>query len=174
MFEQAESHGHKFMVACDYRAKDGKVKKMYASYPSLENFVRETLLKTPDTLFYELIPEERPCKLFLDIEWIGRDDPKRRVIRRLVDKLKAYTKVRGTSLLSIAIKRNQNAVSLKILVHCTFLWRFTVCQNTQPASFSQRLNILHASKGQSENFKILEFAYSQPACIILVGARDRA
>ncbi len=94
MFEEADLKNHEFMVAFDYRAKDGRIIKMYASYPSSGDFVRDTFLKTWIRHFYELIQEGKPCKLFLDIEWIGLDDPQRKVIHHLVDKLKAYTKVR--------------------------------------------------------------------------------
>lgn len=118
MFEQAGLRSHKFMVAFDYLAKDGRVKKMYASYPSSEYFVRETLLKTESKHFYELIREGKPCKLFLDIEWIGRDDPKRRVISHVVDKLKAYTKVSETSL-------HNSANEEKIMVQLDLEFLFT-------------------------------------------------
>lgn len=102
MFEHAEVHGHNFMVAFDRLAKDGRIVKMYASYPSSEDFVSNTLSKTENKHFYELIRAEKPCKLFLDIEWTGQDDPHKRVIHHVVDKLKAYTKVREQTFRSCA------------------------------------------------------------------------
>jgi hypothetical protein len=71
MFEHAKQHNHRFMAAFDYSANDGRVVKMYASYPTCEDFVRDTLLKTDRRHFYELIREETPCKLYLDVEWVG-------------------------------------------------------------------------------------------------------
>ena len=158
--------GHKFLVASDYLVKDGSVKKMYASYPSSGDFIRETLSKTENKVFYELMREGKPCKLFLDIEWIGQDDPEGRVIHHVVDKLKAYTKVRGPSLHSSAIKRNQDVVSSRIHVHCTcFLEVYCSQKHTICVFFSQRMNILYASKRAIRELRILEFSYEQPACI---------
>ena len=128
MFEQAELHGHKFMVAFDYQAKDGcSVKKIYASYPSSEDFVSDTLLKTEHKHFYELIPEGKPCKLFLDIEWTGRDDPKRRVIHHVVDKLKKYTKVREKASTAAQEKKKTRAqLDLELLFATFVFWKFIV------------------------------------------------
>jgi hypothetical protein len=153
MFEQADSQGHEFMVASDCLAKDGSIKKMYASYPSSGDFIRDTLSKTENKIFYELIREGKPCKLFLDIEWIGRDDPKRRVIRHVVDKLKAYTKVRATRLHNSADRRqNPSKVRFKNPVHCTcFPGRFLLDR----ASFFWAHEYLHASK----QFSALVFSY---------------
>jgi hypothetical protein len=146
MFEQADSQGHEFMVASDCLAKDGSIKKMYASYPSSGDFIRDTLSKTENKIFYELIREGKPCKLFLDIEWIGQDDPEGRVIHHVVDKLKAYTKVRGPSLHSSTNTRNQDVVSSRTPVHCTLF------------SGSSLLAKTH-------NLRLFLSAHEYPACI---------
>ena len=98
MFEHAKQNDHKFMAAFDYAAHDGqRVVKMYASYPSCEDFVRGSLLKTDRKHFYELIPEETPCKLYLDVEWIGTHSQEEavQVVHCLVEELKAFTQVRA-------------------------------------------------------------------------------
>lgn len=84
------------MVAFDYSASDGRVVKMYASYPTCEDFVNDTLLKTERKHFYELIPEEMPCKLYLDVEWIGTHGPEKavEVVHHLIEGLKAFAQVR--------------------------------------------------------------------------------
>ncbi len=79
MFDYAKEHGHDFMVALDYLEQKPGI-KMYASYPGCEDFLRNTLYKTEDRHFYELIPEGKPCKLYLDVEWEGPEDPEKRVI----------------------------------------------------------------------------------------------
>jgi hypothetical protein len=146
MFERADLQGHKFLVASDYFAKDGSVKKMYASYLSSGDFIRDTLSKTENKVFYELMREGKPCKLFLDIEWIGQDDPEGRVIHHVVDKLKAYTKVRGPSLHSSTNTRNQDVVSSRTPVHCTLF------------SGSSLLAKTH-------NLRLFLSAHEYPACI---------
>jgi len=93
MFDYAKAHGHDFMVAFDYLEQKPGI-KMYASYPGCEDFLRNTLYKTEDRHFYELITEGKPCKLYLDVEWEGPEDPEKRVIHHLVSQLKAYVKVR--------------------------------------------------------------------------------
>jgi hypothetical protein len=97
MFEYAKQHNHQFMVAFDYLV-DRPGFKMYASYPGYEDFLRNTLYKTEDRHFYELIQEGKPCKLYLDVEWKGPEDPEKRVIHNLVDELNAYVKVRRIML----------------------------------------------------------------------------
>ena len=97
MFEHARMHNHKFKAAFDYiPSRYGKVIKMFASFPSWENFVTGTLLKADpqNRHFYEIIPEGRPCKFYLDIEWEGPVDPGKVVLRHLVVELLAYVKVR--------------------------------------------------------------------------------
>jgi hypothetical protein len=98
MFEHAKQHNHKFMAAFDYSANDGRVVKMYASYPTCEDFVTGSLLKTDRKHFYELIPEKTPCKLYLDVEWIGMHSQEEavQVVHCLVEELKAFTQVRIT------------------------------------------------------------------------------
>lgn len=93
MFDYAKQRQHEFMVAFDYLEEKPAI-KMYASYPRCEDFLRNTLHKTEDRHFYELIPEGKPCKLYLDVEWEGPEDPEKRVIHHLVGQLKAYVKVR--------------------------------------------------------------------------------
>ena len=107
MFEHADLHNHKFMVACDCPTFRGKPAKMYASYPSAEDFLNNTLLKTEDRTYYELIREGRPCKFYSDLEWIGPEDLNRGVIHHVVENLKAYFQVR-----SVRISLNRN-LSLK-------------------------------------------------------------
>ena len=109
MFEHADLHNHKFMVACDCPTFRGKSAKMYASYPSTEDFVSNTLLKTEARNCYELIREGKSCKFYLDVEWIGPEDLNKVVIHHVVEKLKAYFKVR-----SVHTSLNRN-LSLK---HC--------------------------------------------------------
>jgi hypothetical protein len=97
MLEHAKQHNNKFMAAFDYAANDGRrVVKMYASYPTCEDFVAVALLKTERKHFYELIPEETPCKLYLDVEWTGTygQDEALQVVHPLVDELKAFARVR--------------------------------------------------------------------------------
>ena len=97
MFEHARIHSHKFRAAFDYIPSGyGKVVKMFASFPSWEDFVTGTLLKADpqNRYFYEVIPEGEPCKFYLDIEWKGPADPGKAVLRHLVDELLAYVKVR--------------------------------------------------------------------------------
>ncbi len=98
MFEHAKQHGHRFMAASDYSPIGAP--KMYASYPTCEDFITETLLKTERKHFYELIPEGQPCKFFLDIEWVGPHDPEKALalIHYVVDKLKKYAQVRAPEL----------------------------------------------------------------------------
>lgn len=95
MVEHAKKHGHKFKTAFDYRPYD-KVKKMFASYPTWEDFLSNTLLKAnpEDRHFYEVIPETEPCKFYLDVEWKGPADPARKVLHHLMDALSLYVKVR--------------------------------------------------------------------------------
>jgi hypothetical protein len=109
MFEHADLHNHKFMVACDCPTFRGNPAKMYASYPSTEDFVSNTLLKTEARNCYELIREGKSCKFYLDVEWIGPEDLNKEVIHHVVEKLKAYFKVR-----SVHTSLNRN-LSLK---HC--------------------------------------------------------
>ena len=68
MLEHAKQHDHKFKVAFDYRPYDNVV-KMFASYPTPEDFVSNTLLKAePENRhFYEVIAETETCKLYLDV-----------------------------------------------------------------------------------------------------------
>jgi hypothetical protein len=97
MFEHARAHGHKFMAAFDYMPSGhDRVVKMFASFPSWQDFVTSTLLQVdPQSRhFYEVILEGKPCKLYLDTEWKGPADPGRIALRNLVDKLVAYVKVR--------------------------------------------------------------------------------
>jgi hypothetical protein len=97
MLEHARTHNHKFRAAFDYIPfGHDRVVKMFASYATWEDFVTGTLLKADpqDRHFYEVIPEGKPCKLYLDIEWKGTADPGKTVLRHLVDELVAYVKVR--------------------------------------------------------------------------------
>lgn len=107
MFEHADLHNHKFLVACDCPTSRGKTAKMYASYPSAEDFLNNTLLKTVVRTFSELIREGMWCKFYSDLEWIGPEDLKREVIHYVVEELKAYFQVR-----SVCISLNRN-LSLK-------------------------------------------------------------
>jgi hypothetical protein len=95
MLEHAKQHDHKFKAAFNYRPHDNVV-KMFASYPTWEDFVSNTLLKanTENRHFYEVIPETEPCKLYLDVEWKGPADPEGIVLHHLVEKLLIYVKVR--------------------------------------------------------------------------------
>ena len=138
MYEQAELQGHKFMVASDYLVgKD--VKKMFASYPSSGDFIQQTFLKTEDKNFYEVIREGKPCKLFLDIEWIGQDDSERTVIRHLVDKLNAYTKVkREANLHNIA-----DSSKIMVQLDLEILLTATVCSKVLVFARAHNLRHLH-------------------------------
>lgn len=101
MFGHARQHGHKFMVASDYVTSDGRAVKQYASFPTCKDFVNETLLKTDNRTFYELIPGETPCKTYLDIEWEGPRGPGPKIVHHVVNALKAYTRVRIPVLASL-------------------------------------------------------------------------
>ena len=60
MFEHARMHNHTFRAAFDYIPSGyGRVIKMFASFPSWEDFVTGTLLKADpqDRHLYEVIPE---------------------------------------------------------------------------------------------------------------------
>lgn len=157
MFERAKHHSHKFMAAFDYMANDGRVVKMYASYPTCEDFVTHTLLKTEKRHFYELIPEETPCKLYLDVEWIGPPDPEKasQVLRHLVNELEAYTQVRNAILraCTAVISLGEGSLCFKwlffryscLLFHC----RNTIilcCKQHAPRSLLRPLRILTGTK----------------------------
>ena len=97
MFEHARMHNHKFRAAFDYIPFGyNRVVKMFASFPSWEDFVTGTLLKADpqNRYFYEVILEGKPCKFYLDVEWEGQADPGKVVLHHLVDELLAYVKVR--------------------------------------------------------------------------------
>ena len=100
MFEHARLHNHRFKAAFDYLPYGhDRVVKMFASYLSWQDFVRDTLLKEEpqNRHFYEVIPEGEPCKLYLDVEWIGPADPEKVLLHHLIDELIAYVKVRFCS-----------------------------------------------------------------------------
>ena len=120
MFERAKQHSHNFMAAFDYVANDGRIVKMYASFPSCEDFVRHTLLKTERKHFYELIPEGTPCKLYLDVEWIGPLDPEKaaQVLQHLVNELEAYTQVRNAISQACTATEPLENSSLALLIVC--------------------------------------------------------
>lgn len=102
MLEHARRHNHKFKVASDYIPVGyDKPVKMFASYPSWEDFIKDELLKTDpqNRHYYEVITEGEPCKLYLDVEWEGPADPERTVLHHLVDELTVYVKVRYFSTL---------------------------------------------------------------------------
>lgn len=97
MFEHAKVHNHKFRVAFDYIPfGHDRIVKMFASYPSWEDFAAGTLfqLDGQNRHFYEVIPEGEPCKFYLDVEWKGPVDPGKTILCHLVDELVAYVKVR--------------------------------------------------------------------------------
>jgi hypothetical protein len=108
MLEHAARHGHKFMAARDYEANDGRIVKMYASYPSCEDFVAKTLHRTEAKHFYELISGGAPCKLYFDVEWEGPPDPEKasQVVHCLVKKLRSYTHVRIPVICMFACRKS--------------------------------------------------------------------
>jgi hypothetical protein len=93
--------GDAFLHACEsvFQAEWGALGllgEMLPSYPTCEDFVAVALLKTERKHFYELIPAETPCKLYLDVEWTGTygQEEALQVVHPLVDELKAFARVR--------------------------------------------------------------------------------
>jgi len=84
----ASKPGH---VVVAWALGDGKRGYVYGVFESMARFY-EYLLETPPAkrVGFEIIREDTPCLLYLDVEWIGDADPKHAGIRRLCQLLREH------------------------------------------------------------------------------------
>jgi hypothetical protein len=76
----ASSSGHsttcrQFLVMHEELYGESKPVHMFAHYFSKEQFYR--ILQTvhnEEQAFYEIIPQDRPCRLYVDVEWNSKSD----------------------------------------------------------------------------------------------------
>jgi hypothetical protein len=82
-----------FAVAWDKREQDGS--KLYGTFGDARAFFEGLHANTPDKRWgYELIPENSPCKLYADIEWIGENDKNHERLEWILTNLHDYCKDR--------------------------------------------------------------------------------
>ena len=86
-FEALESMPEHVVVA--WAPADGKRGFVYGVFESMARFY-EYLQETPPLkrVGFEIIRENRPCRLYLDVEWVGDADPEHVRIRRLCSLLR--------------------------------------------------------------------------------------
>ena len=69
--------------------------KLYGLYDSVEAFYASLLQCNSNHRFgYELMPTGTPCKAYIDIEWVGPEDPEHSTLKRLL----AYFRERASEL----------------------------------------------------------------------------
>lgn len=87
LFNTAKNPG--FVVAWDKVGAESKGGKVYGYYRSIEDF-HEALVHESgpvERCAYELIPENTPCRLYLDVEWEGIEDYEHSCIRWILEEI---------------------------------------------------------------------------------------
>ena len=86
------SAGGAFPVAWDKKPTDKKKgMKMFAFYPSVHDFfLALCTLPVCQRYAYEIIVENKPCRTYADVEWVGERDNKHEAMRLLVQLLRDY------------------------------------------------------------------------------------
>ena len=89
-FEKALASTPEHVVVA-WALADGKCGFVYGVFESMARFY-EYLQQTPplQRVGFEIIREQRPCWLYLDVEWIGEPDPEHAAIRRLCSLLREH------------------------------------------------------------------------------------
>lgn len=82
-----------FAVAWDKKPSGNgkKETKMFALYPSVHDFYRHLCtLPTGQCYAYEIISENKPCRTYTDVEWVGEHDDAHEKMRALVMLVRGY------------------------------------------------------------------------------------
>lgn len=81
-----EPNAQHVYASCDKPKQKGK--KFFALFSSYKDFA-QTIASLPDSdrCFYEMIREDHPCNLYLDIEFVGPPEPEHGTVRVLLQQL---------------------------------------------------------------------------------------
>jgi hypothetical protein len=70
MKTSAEQAGHPVLVSFDHNNNKNKSVQKFCHFASHTDFMGVVLDDTNTPCFYEIIAENKPCKLYFDIEWV--------------------------------------------------------------------------------------------------------